>query len=58
MKAMEAQKTISMVFGRSCTESRIAPLARTARRFFGLDVGDWSIVLFGVALVGLMLALI
>jgi hypothetical protein len=58
MKAMEAQKTIPMVFGRLCTQSRTAPFGMSARRFFGLDVGDWSIVLLGIALAGLMLALV
>jgi len=55
---MEAQKTIAMVFGRLGPENRTAPFAMTARRFFGLDVGDWAIVLLGIALVSLMLALI
>jgi hypothetical protein len=58
MKAMEAQKTIAMVFSRLSPENRTAPFAMTARRFFGLDIGDWSIVLLGIALVSLMLALI
>ncbi len=29
----------------------------TAVRVFGLDAGDWSILLLGLALTGLMLAL-
>ena len=39
---MEAQKTIPIAFSRLGPESRTAPFAMTARRFFGLDVGDWS----------------
>jgi hypothetical protein len=30
----------------------------TARRLFGLDGGDWSILLLGLALAGLLLALV
>jgi hypothetical protein len=55
---MEAHKTIPIAFSRLNPEIRIAPLAMTARRLFGLDVGDWSIVLVGIALVSLMLALV
>ncbi len=33
-------------------EIGIAPFVRTAGRFFGLDAGDWSVVLCGFALVG------
>jgi hypothetical protein len=54
---MEAQKRSLIAFSRSGPEIRTAPFAMTARRFFGLDVGDWSIVLLGIALVSLMLAL-
>ena len=55
---METQKTIPIAFGRLDPENRAAPFAMTARRFFGLDVGDWSIVLLGVTLASLMLALV
>jgi hypothetical protein len=55
---MEAQKTIPIAFSRLGPESRTAPFAMTARRFFGLDVGDWSIVVLGIALGSLMLALV
>jgi hypothetical protein len=55
---MEAHKTIPIAFGRLGPEIRTAPFAMTARRLFGLDVGDWSIVLLGIALVILMLALV
>jgi hypothetical protein len=38
--------------------TRITPFATAARRLFGLDVGDWSIVLLGIALAAsLLLAL-
>jgi hypothetical protein len=36
----------------------IAPFALTAGRFFGLDAGDWSVVLFGFALAAGLLALL
>jgi len=55
---MEAEKTIPMVFSRLGVENRTALFPMTARRVFGLDVGDWSIVLVGIALVSLMLALV
>jgi hypothetical protein len=58
IKTMEAHKTIPIAFGRLGPEIRTAPFAMTARRLFGLDVGDWSIVLLGIALVILMLALV
>jgi hypothetical protein len=32
--------------------------AITAARLFGLDAGDWSMILFGVALAALLLALV
>jgi hypothetical protein len=35
-----------------------APLAVPVARFFGLDAGDWSTILLGLALSGLLLALI
>ena len=34
------------------------PSAITAARLFGLDAGDWSMILFGVALAALLLALV
>jgi hypothetical protein len=55
---MEARKTIPIAFGTLGPEIRTAPFAMTARRLLGLDVGDWVIVLVGVALVILMLALV
>jgi hypothetical protein len=58
IKTMEAQKTIPIAFSRLGPEIRAAPFAMTARRLFGLDVGDWAIVLVGVTLVILMLALV
>lgn len=35
-----------------------APLATAAGRLFGLDAGDWSMVLLGLLLSGLLLALV
>jgi hypothetical protein len=55
---MEAPKTIPIAFNGLDPEIRTAPFAMTARRLFGLDVGDWSIFLVGIALVSLMLALV
>jgi hypothetical protein len=36
----------------------IGPFTLTAGRFFGLDAGDWSVVLFGFALGAGLLALL
>jgi hypothetical protein len=55
---MEAQKTIPIVFSRLGAKIRTEPFSMAARRFFGLDVGDWTIVLLGIALVSLMLTLV
>ena len=55
---METQKTILIAFSRLGPRNRAAPFAMSARRFFGLDVGDWSIVLLGIALAGSMLVLV
>ena len=55
---MEVQKTIATAFSRLGPKIGTAPFALTGRRLFGLDVGDWSIVLLGLALVGLLLALV
>jgi hypothetical protein len=55
---MAVQKTIPNVFSRLGGETGTAPFAMTGRRLFGLDVGDWSIVLLGIALISLMLALV
>jgi hypothetical protein len=55
---MEAQKTIQTAFSRLRPETETAPFAMTGRRLFGLDAGDWSIVLLGLTLVGLLLALV
>ena len=55
---MEIQKAILTAFRRSGAKTGTAPFAMTARRFFGLDVRDWSVLLLGLALVGLLLALV
>jgi len=34
-----------------------APLVTTLARLFGLDAGDWAMILLGLALSGLLLAL-
>jgi hypothetical protein len=59
METMEDQRTIPTAFSRSGVETTgTAPIPMTARRLCGLDVGDWSIIFFGIALVGLLLALV
>jgi hypothetical protein len=55
---MEVQNTIRTAFGRLRPGTSTAPFAMTGHRLFGLDVGDWSIVLLGLAFVGLMLVLV
>jgi hypothetical protein len=54
---MEVKKTILIAFSRSGVETKTAPFTMTGRRLFGLDVGDWAIVLLGIAL-GLLLVLV
>jgi hypothetical protein len=55
---MQADRTNRTAFSISGLETGTAPFAITARRLFGLDVGDWSIVLLGLALVGSLLSLV
>jgi hypothetical protein len=52
---MKVRKSTTFSRGRPVTE--IAPFALMVKRLFGLDAGDWSVVLFGLALAGLMLVL-
>jgi hypothetical protein len=52
---MRLQKSTTFSRGRLVTE--IAPFALMVKRLFGLDAGDWSVVLFGFALAGLLLVL-
>jgi len=58
-RKMTIRKTVSIAFSRSAVKIGTARFAMTGDgRFFGLDVGDWSVVFVGVALVGLLLTLI
>ena len=55
---MEVQKTIQTAFRRLGVQTGTAPFTMTAGRLFGLDFGDWSIVLLGLALLGSLLVLV
>jgi hypothetical protein len=52
------QNTIRTASSRLRRETSTTLFAMTGRRLFGLDVEDWSIVLLGLTLVGLMLVLV
>ena len=49
--------TVPVVFEKSGVTTGTAPLAISAARFFGLDAGDWSMILLGLALTAVLLAL-
>ncbi len=55
---MGIQKTVPVAFRKSGVATGTAPLAITVARLFGLDAGDWSMILLGLALSGLLLALV
>jgi len=56
---MSASKKIPTAFRQLNAKVGIKRFAMTGGgRFFGLDVGDWSVVFVGVALVGLLLTLV
>ena len=54
---MNEQKMMPVAFRKSGLATGTAPLAITASQIFGLDAGDWSVILFGLALSALMLVL-
>ncbi|MGH6672411.1 MAG: hypothetical protein ACRECE_11255 [Xanthobacteraceae bacterium] len=51
-------KTASVDFVRSGPATRASAAAITGGRLFGLDAGDWSMILLGLALSGLLLVLV
>ena len=55
---MRIEKTVPVAFGKLGVATDTAPLTITAPRLFGLDTGDWSMILFGLALSALLLALV
>jgi hypothetical protein len=55
---MRIGETVPAVFKKSGVATGAAPLAITAARFFGLDAGDWSTILLGLVLSGLLLTLV
>lgn len=55
---MRLREMVPVAFEKSGVATGAAPLAITAARFFGLDAGDWLMMLVGLALSGLLLALI
>jgi hypothetical protein len=54
---MGVRQTVPVAFEKSGVATGADPFAVTGR-FFGLDVGDWSMIFVGVALSGFFLALI
>jgi len=56
---MALQKTIPTALRTAGVDIATSPFTVTVHRFFGLDIGDWSIVLLGIAFAGsLLLALV
>jgi hypothetical protein len=55
---MGMKKTVPVVFTKSVAATGTAPFATTAPRLFGLDVGDWSMILGGFALASLLLLIV
>jgi hypothetical protein len=56
---MRGSDTATATFKKRATALRTAPLPMVpAGRLLGLNAGDWSMVLFGLILSGLLLALI
>ena len=54
---MGVRQTVPVAFEKSGVATGTDPFA-VAGRFFGLDVGDWSMIFVGLALSGFFLALI
>ena len=54
---MGEQKTVPVAFRKSGVVTDTASVAITAPRLFGLDAGDWSMILLGLALSALLLVL-
>jgi hypothetical protein len=54
---MGDERTVPVVFRKSGVTTDTAPLAITVARLFGLDAGDWSMILLGLALSALLLVL-
>jgi hypothetical protein len=55
---MRRQETVPTAFNSSATTLNVRPFGlMAAGRLLGLDAGDWSMVLLGFVLSGLLLAL-
>jgi hypothetical protein len=52
---MAERKTVPMAFSQSGVATDTASVAITVARLFGLDAGDWSMILLGLALSALLL---
>jgi hypothetical protein len=50
-------KTVLVAFKKSGVATDTASIAITVTRLFGLDAGDWSMILLGLALSALLLVL-
>ena len=56
---MKARELGAAVFKKSAVASATGPCAAPATgRLLGLDIGDWSMIFLGLALSGLLLALV
>ena len=53
---MRKRKTVPVVFSQSGVATDAASVAITVTRLFGLDAGDWSMILLGLALSAVLLA--
>jgi hypothetical protein len=54
---MREKKTMSVAVRKSGLATGTTPLSIAVTRLFGLDAGDWSMILLGLALSALLLAL-
>jgi hypothetical protein len=52
---MAEQKTVPVAFRKLGLATGTAPLATTVARLLGLDAGDWSMILLGLAVSALVL---
>jgi len=56
---MKRRETVTAAFKNGAIGLRPAPLAMTAAgRLLGLNAGDWSIIVLGLLLSGLLMALV
>ena len=55
---MGEPKTVPVAFRKPEVAAGTSPLAITVARLFGLDAGDWSLILLGLALSAVVFAIL